>query len=209
MSNLIQKFKINFFNFSELADNEILERIKFKKYPTQFVFDAYSGLEIWGRKISSENEDNFVKLWNIKDKDVLKDKKMLKRYILDSIGIIIIIKNDRKEEFKKIWSETFLNYPVLIITEKNSDLDLTPNENIKTIEITDLNSLEEIEKEILTDIREIKHLKIIYKCADCNHDLPLFDDGNFRYCFCGKSGINHSATVTRLMGNTFELRKRI
>ncbi|MHA1786050.1 MAG: hypothetical protein ACTSX4_13240 [Candidatus Helarchaeota archaeon] len=209
MNSMIQKYKSILFYFGNDEESHFLKNINFKLYPTQFAFDVYSGLRLWGRYITSGKEKLFLKIWSITIKDLLKDDKTLERFILDTIGIVIVIEKTHFQEFKKFWNDKFVNYPVLIISDFQLNLDFTKEiKNIRFFQIDNIKNVNEIEDILLEEIKKIKDLKTIYVCSDCKHELPLIPDGNFRYCFCGKSGINHSERFTRLIGRAIEIRRR-
>ena len=207
---MIQKFKLILLYFGKKVENEFLRALNYEKYPTQFAFDAYSGLNIWGRYLTRGDEKVFVRVWTVQAKECLKEIKILTRFLIDSIGIIIFVEKNHVEEFQEFWDDNYTNYPVLII----SDFELEPplierNDNLKQIKLENLDDHGQIGEIIENEIFEIKDIEVKYVCSECKKELPLIPDGNFRYCFCGKAGINHSESFTRLMGDTLELRKRI
>ncbi|NHI93874.1 MAG: hypothetical protein EAX96_15405 [Candidatus Lokiarchaeota archaeon] len=210
MSFAIQKLKLILLYFGKKDQNQFLRTLHYKRYPTQFAFDAYSGLNVWSRYLTIGEEELFINIWCLQFKEKLKNRKILERFIINSIGIFIIIEKEYLKEFQEFWNDTLSNYPILLMTnfEFNKEF-IEKYENLKHVLIKNLESYDEIENIFIKDISEIKNINVKYVCADCNHELIMIPDGNFRYCFCGKSGINHSNEYTRLLGNVIEKRNRI
>ena len=209
MNSVIKKLKIILLYFGKKDEKQFLISLNYEKYPTQFAFDAYSGLNIWGRYFTRREEKIFVRVWTLEQKESLKETKILTRFIIDSIGIIIFIEKDSLKEYLKVWNDNFTNYPVLLISDFKFDPSIKiKNNNVNHLTLDNFDDYGKIEKIIENEIFKIKDIEVKYICSECKKELPLIEDGNFRYCFCGASGINHSNQYTRLLGNVFEKRER-
>lgn len=209
MNSVIKKLKLILLYFGKKIEHEFLRALNYEKYPTQFAFDAYSGLNIWGRYFTRGEEKIFVKVWTLEQKESLKETKILTRFIIDSIGIIIFVEKDGLKEYEDIWNDNFVNYPVLIISDFEFDPSIKiENNNVSYLTLDNLNDYNKIDKIIENEVFEIKDIEVKYVCSQCKKELPLIEDGNFRYCFCGASGINHSNQYTRLLGNVVEKREK-